>query len=891
MVSRLHTHVSLKIKGNDIQHGKGYWNLNNSHLKSEGFTQEVRSIINKTVNDSFDSYGGLWDTIKYKIKDYAIYFGKKTKRARNLEKAQLEEKISRLQTLMTEDEEPEAFTELADAQTRLDNIVKEELEGVITRAKAQWVEQGERSTKYFFGLEKSKAKKKSIVKLVDEDSQQTILTQSGITDHIVNFYQKVYDADNTTDRTQVDTFIQDCNLDKLPESMTEALEQQITMDELEPIVSKLSNNKSPGWDGLTAEFYKHFWGDIKQLVYSSYLESIENVSMTPSQRIGVLTLIPKPKPPPDLVYIKNWRPITLLNVDYKIFTHAVKNRIIETLPNLISQAQTGFQAGKSTQDNLILMSLVLEHFENDSEDDGILLQVDFQRAFDSVEHHFLFKVMENMGFGSYILRLVKTAFTGCMSFININGHLSPAIYLCRGLHQGSPLSPVLFLLVAQVFSRRLQMNDGIRGLNINGIDILLSLYADDTDIFLNATFHCLEVVLVELQTFGLMSGCKVNFDKTICIPLGRAKTNQQLTNAITAKYGRNFLSDDFTALGIKFNNKSTGREIAEQNYSSKLMKALENLNLWKARDLTIYGRVTLIKSTIMSQFVYLIVPLIRPQQSTCKKIERLVFNYLWEGKPDKIKRDTAVQKKKDGGLDMIHPINFIDSLKLKLINRILDESFSHPWKNILRQQLRYPDHPTISIENNLFQKNCNFASDVGKCYVDWKSNSGLLKSKCIDHCIWQNDLFKDLSKNLWHEKLIRYNILYLSEFINDEGQGMTYNEFCAARLGGARHVVKPKDYGEIRLSLRRFSNVSNPIKNFSNIDIDLKIEFFEPGTATRKLQARKIRDKVTLMNPAAEIPAFKAWCRDLSLESINWDSIRHIYKQLQDYSISIQAFT
>ena len=215
------------------------------------------------------------------------------------------------------------------------------------------VEQGERSTKYFFGLEKSKAKKKSILKLVDKDSQQTILTQSGITDHIVNFYQKVYDADNTTDRTQVDTFIQDCNLDKLPESMTEALEQQITMDELEPIVSKLSNNKSPGWDGLTAEFYKHFWGDIKQLVYSSYLESIENVTMTPSQRIGVLTLIPKPKPPPDLVYIKNWRPITLLNVDYKIFTHAVKNRIIETLPNLISQAQTGFQAGKSTQENLI----------------------------------------------------------------------------------------------------------------------------------------------------------------------------------------------------------------------------------------------------------------------------------------------------------------------------------------------------------------------------------------------------------------------------------------------------------------------------------------------------------------------------------------------------------
>jgi hypothetical protein len=124
------------------------------------------------------------------------------------------------------------------------------------------------------------------------------------------------------------------------------------------------------------------------------------------------------------------------------------------------------------------MSLVLEHFENDSKEDGLLLQLDFQRAFDSVEHHFLFKVMEKMGFGSFILRLVKTAFTGYMSFININGHLSPAIYLCRGLHLGSQLSPVLFLLVAKVFGRRLQLNDGIRGLNINGIDILLSLFTN-----------------------------------------------------------------------------------------------------------------------------------------------------------------------------------------------------------------------------------------------------------------------------------------------------------------------------------------------------------------------------------------------------------------------------
>ena len=86
------------------------------------------------------------------------------------------------------------------------------------------------------------------------------------------------------------------------------------MDEMDAVVGKLKNNKSPGWDGLPAEFYKFFWDDLKPILFHSYLESINNQHLSPSQRKGVITLLPKPKPPPDLVYLKNWRPITLLNI-------------------------------------------------------------------------------------------------------------------------------------------------------------------------------------------------------------------------------------------------------------------------------------------------------------------------------------------------------------------------------------------------------------------------------------------------------------------------------------------------------------------------------------------------------------------------------------------------
>ena len=105
-----------------------------------------------------------------------------------------------------------------------------------------------------------------------------------------------------------------------------------------------------------------------------------------------------------MVYIKNWRLITLLNVDYKIFTHVIKNIILRSLPYIISNVQSGVQAGKSTNDNLLLMYLTLEYFDENPEEESLLLQVDFEKAFETVEHDFLFKTLECMGFGEYLIK-------------------------------------------------------------------------------------------------------------------------------------------------------------------------------------------------------------------------------------------------------------------------------------------------------------------------------------------------------------------------------------------------------------------------------------------------------------------------------------------------------
>ena len=128
-----------------------------------------------------------------------------------------------------------------------------------------------------------------------------------------------------------------------------------------------------------------------------------------------------------------------------------------------------------------------------------------------------------MGFGPYLVKLVKIALNGCISFLNINGHLSTQVVLGRGLHQGSPLSPILFLLIAQIFTSKVESNPNIKGVNINGIDLLFSLFADDSDLFLEATGSCLDEV--------------INERKTKCIPLGNAQHDISLLSNIKSTYG------------------------------------------------------------------------------------------------------------------------------------------------------------------------------------------------------------------------------------------------------------------------------------------------------------------------------------------------------------------
>ena len=191
----------------------------------------------------------------------------------------------------------------------------------------------------------------------------------------------------------------------------------------------MKNRKSPGIDGFTAEFYKFFWNDLNIYLIDSYNYSFTTGSFSISQTQGLITCIPKEGKPK--FYLKNWRPITLLNVDMKIASSALANRIKPLLKKIISETQKGFLKGRYIGECTRLIFDLIEKIETD-EIPGLLLLLDFEKAFDTLEWSFIDKTLNFFGFGPQYCRWVKTLYSNSQSCIINNGHCSKFFYIHRG---------------------------------------------------------------------------------------------------------------------------------------------------------------------------------------------------------------------------------------------------------------------------------------------------------------------------------------------------------------------------------------------------------------------------------------------------------------------------
>ena len=434
-----HSIVICKISTNNPPKGKGFWKLNCHFLRHDAdfvsFIKNKISEFKEFRSDTSCSPHVIWDAFKL----LAITFNIVAER-----------------------------NELDSLETQLDKTFDQETAGLIVRSRIKSAEHGEKSSRYFCNLEKRSNDKKNIF-ILKNNLGSTISNQMDIIQELQSFYQSLYFSSSTPDNTNNITQILD-KLDIMPHMSDDSkiqLNRPFTKAGILTSLKSLNLNRTPGYDGLLAEFYIVFFNDICDMLLDCFNYSFEKGFMSSTQRTGVITLLPKKDKDPHL--IKKHRPISLLNTDYKIIAKVMANRLKGCLHEIIHEDQTGFMKGRNIGCNIRTVIDLIEYCDANNIPGSILL-LDIEKAFDSVEHDFLFEVLKAFDLGSNFIQWIKIFYFNRTNYISNNGFLSEGVCLERGIFQGCPISPLLFLCVIEVLAISIRNNKNVCGIKLGDIE-------------------------------------------------------------------------------------------------------------------------------------------------------------------------------------------------------------------------------------------------------------------------------------------------------------------------------------------------------------------------------------------------------------------------------------
>ncbi|KAJ3581518.1 hypothetical protein NHX12_016558 [Muraenolepis orangiensis] len=380
-------------------------------------------------------------------------------------------------------------------------------------------------TSFFFGLEKKNGQRRVIHSLLSGTGQE-ITEPSQIRRRAVSFYSTLYTSEYEEGETLSEGF---CNgLPQVSEEANSQLEGPLTIQELQTALQGMQGQRAPGIDGLSVEFYKAYWDVLSHDLLDVFNESLASGSMPVSCRRAVITLLPKKG---NLQDIKNWRPVSLLCVDYKILSKALATRLGKAVEQVIHRDQTYCVPGRSMVDNVHLIRDVLEVSSSLGINTG-LISLDQEKAFDRVEHSFLWKVMEKFGFSAGFIAKIKVLYNKIESVLKFNGGLCAPFRVCRGVRQGCALSGMLYALSLEPLLSKIRSK--LQGLFLPGLNgnMVLSVYADDVVVFVRDQKDT-DILVDIVRDFSSASAARVNWKKSEALAVARLDVSSSETPGLT----------------------------------------------------------------------------------------------------------------------------------------------------------------------------------------------------------------------------------------------------------------------------------------------------------------------------------------------------------------------
>lgn len=680
------------------------WRLNVNILKGrtkEELKLEIQRYFKENDNDEV-SPPVLWDACKAVIRGKIIAMTSFLKKQKQKTLEALQKNLKELEKSHKQTPDENILQEIKKTKAEINVIYSEEIQKKMLFTKQKYYEIGSKSTKLLAYKLKKQQAKNSIYGVRDPHNGTVRYKTEDIQKCFELYYTKLYDQSASSNEADINSFLTKLVLPKVSDDQNKQLISEITATEINSAISKLKTNKSPGADGYPSEWYKTYKEILIPVLQRTFNWVLKKGEIPNSWRDAIISVIPKEGK--DEMECTNYRPISVLNQDYRLFTAIMARRLEKILPGIIQFDQTGFIKGRQTQDNIRRTLHVMQHI-NDKQIESVIMGMDAEKAFDSVRWEFLYKVLEKFNFHRTFIRTMQALYTTPSARIKVNGSLSSSISLKRGCRQGCSASPLIFGIFLEPLSQAIKQNEKIEGIEMEGGLQKLALFADDVLIYLSNPNSSLPELMTLFGEFGRLSGYKINVQKTQVLSY-----NYDPSEGVKRLYNLNWDQQSIKYLGVHLTKDLGQLKIA--NYAPLMTKIREDIDRWNLIPfMTIASRVEVIKINVLPRILYLFQNL--PVEISNKEFiewDKFISRYIWEGRRPRIKYRTLQLPKAKGGLALPCLKSYFQAAQIKILLNLCNPAYVSKWKEIEVNMIRgVPLQAIIGDEKlgKLYTKNIN----------------------------------------------------------------------------------------------------------------------------------------------------------------------------------------
>ena len=681
--------------------GPGYWCINNSLLQDDDFLDEMQEKMEEEAarDPAYETQATRWEAMKVFVRRAAIEFSvRKSKAEYAAERAINNElrHVKRVLALYPRDE---------NSLRRRDSLLaalgaheKRRTMGAAVRARAiMEAENGNRGSSYFFSLEKSRGQKTLIRELFDPTTHERKRVPTSIdpTGPMRNYMMQLFaspdaaeagveidEADNRTDDQAADEVLATVKK-RLTKQQRRRLERAIDLQELKIALKSLNKSSSPGADGLSAALVVRFFAVLGPMLLAVIHEALSEGTMPETMRGSLVKFLHKGG---DAADPQKYRPISLTGIDYRCLGKIIAIRLTEILASLVHHSQTASIPGRNIVDNVALLQSLREFARVRGIKEGLFLFIDFRRAYDLVNRHFLDRVLETFGFGPAFRDLVKLLNNGATAAICVNGFTSTSYRLTKGLRQGCCASMALFVLYIESLGCYLRAA-GLAGFPMPRVSsdakCVSVFFADDATLTLIG-LGAMRQALRLIQRFCEASGARLNTGKSKALWVGTdpPPVAHEVADIEDVKW-IHLTGQPNRSLGMLW-----GASV-ETVWEDMTTKILNSAITWNRRGMGLRGRILIAKQMLLSRAVYLAL-IVPPPPRAVAEITAILHNYVHRKfekdddenkvrKPANFATEILIGVRAEGGQQLLDFGRQVSALAFSWFRRLLDATPSN-WK-------------------------------------------------------------------------------------------------------------------------------------------------------------------------------------------------------------------